>query len=165
MSNGVNQSQFYMWRTLFAVAHADDIVTDEEIEFMAHILTDIDFSDEQTKTLKDDIMNAKDVEFMFEGITNSDDRVRFFDLARDLVWVDGVFDNAEQSVMIKLHQKHFKDTNVDDLIGKVPLTLEDDPANTLRAKGHSYGSPKPKHSIKDALFSFRERFINLIDRD
>ena len=39
----VSESRFYMWRTLFSVAHADNVVTDEEIAFMAHILEDINF--------------------------------------------------------------------------------------------------------------------------
>ncbi len=126
MSDGVNKSQFYMWRTLFAVAHADNIVTDEEIEFMAQILDEVDFSDEQVSILKDDIMNAKNVEDMFDGITEEADRVRFFDFARDLVWVDGDFGSEEQSVMIKLYQAHMKGTDVDKLVGTVSLELEEE---------------------------------------
>lgn len=165
MTQGVNQSQFYMWRTLFAVAHADNIVTDEEIEFMAHILEDVQFSDEQTEILKDDILNAKDVELMFKNVTDQNDRVHFFDLARDLVWVDGDFGDEEQSVMIKLHRQHFKNTNVDDLIGHVPLSLEDDPQHKLRAPDHKRQPPRKHNTVKDALFSFRRRFLGLIDRD
>ena len=45
----VSESRFYMWRTLFAVAHADNVVADEEVEFMAHILEDVEFSDHQTE--------------------------------------------------------------------------------------------------------------------
>ena len=55
MSDFVSESQFYMWRTLFAVAHADSIVADEEVAFMASVLNDINFTPEQTEVLKDDI--------------------------------------------------------------------------------------------------------------
>lgn len=127
MSDGISQSQFFMWRTLFAVAHADNIVTDEEIAFMAHVLEDIDFSEEQTAILKDDIGNPKDIEMMFRGITEQEDRSKFFDFARDLVWVDGDFGTEEQSVMIKLFREHFQNTDVEKLVGQVRLEFEDDP--------------------------------------
>ena len=163
MDSDVNHSQFHMWRTLFAVAHADNIVTDEEIEFMSHVLTDVAFSEEQTKILKDDIINAKDVELMFKNVTSADDRAQFFDLARDLVWVDGDFGAEEQSVMIKLHRQHFKSTNVDELIGRVPLKFEDDESESLRAPTHKKYGTRKKPSIKDAIYSFRNKFIDLLD--
>ncbi|MGH1377215.1 MAG: hypothetical protein ACRBB3_00175 [Alphaproteobacteria bacterium] len=125
-SNEMSESRFYMWRTLFAVAHADDVVTDQEIEFMAHILEDIDFTIEQTAILKDDISNPKDVEEMFRGMNSVDDRKEFFDFARDLVWVDGEFGEPEQGVMVNLLQKHLKDVDFDDLVGNVSLQFEDD---------------------------------------
>lgn len=127
----VSESRFYMWRTLFSVAHADNVVTDEEIEFMAHILEDINFSDEQTTLLKDDIVNPKNVEDMFRGMTDQHDRKEFFSFARDLVWVDGDFGAQEQSVMIKLLQNHFKDIDFDELVGSVALEFEEDTSRVV----------------------------------
>lgn len=160
MTSGVSESQFYMWRTLFAVAHADDVVTKEEVEFMAHVLEDVNFSEEQTAVLKDDIVNAKDIEQMFEGITNQDDRTRFFELARDLVWIDGDFGSAEQGVMIRLFQNHFRQTDVDDLIGKVKLELEDDPQPPFNARNEQTDY-KPGRS---AVMSFKDRFLSLLGK-
>ncbi|PCI56146.1 MAG: hypothetical protein COB36_05025 [Alphaproteobacteria bacterium] len=122
----VSDSRFYMWRTLFSVAHADNVVTDEEIAFMAHILEDIDFSDEQTTILKDDITHPKNVEDMFRGMTDQNDRKEFFSFARDLVWVDGDFGTQEQNVMVKLLQSHFEDIDFDELVGSVALEFEED---------------------------------------
>lgn len=155
MGQGVSESRFYMWRTLFAVAHADNVVTDEEIEFMAHVLEDIDFSDQQTTILKDDIVNAKNIIEMFKGITTQEDRMKFFEFARDLVWVDGDFGSEEQSVMIKLAQMHFEKTNVDDLIGKITLELEDEPKEEVSDHdddGHSSG-------LRHMLSAFKDRFL------
>lgn len=159
MGTGVSESQFYMWRTLFAVAHADEIVTKEEIEFMAHVLEDVNFSDEQTSILKDDIVNAKDIEMMFKGITDQDDRVRFFDFARDLVWVDGDFGSAEQGVMVKLFQDHFRQTNVDELIGKVRFELEEDsqPERSVPQNHNSDGDA----GLRGALAAFQRRFLRM----
>lgn len=163
MDTKVSESQFYMWRTLFAVAHADDIVTKEEVEFMAHVLEDVDFTDEQTAILKDDIVNAKDIEQMFKGITSQDDRVRFFEFARDLVWVDGDFGEAEQSVMIKLFQDHFRKTNVDELIGKVTLELEDEHVqdNNFNIGNNPFNKDA---GLRGAISAFQRRFLDLFGR-
>lgn len=153
--NGINESEFFMWRTLFSVAHADNIVTDEEIEFMAQILGDVNFSDEQTKMLKDDIVNPKDAHKMFNGVTDQNDRIQFFEFARDLVWVDGDFGSEEQSVMLHLYQKHLKETNVDELIGKTSLELEDEPC-----RQSDLSECKPHDgSLHAMLTSFRNCFV------
>ncbi len=158
---GVPKSRFHMWRTLFAIAHADNIVTEEEIAFMAHVLEDIKFSDAQTAILKDDIHVPKDAEEMFRGITSQSDRIEFFEFARDLVWVDGDFGSEEQSVMIKLYQAHFKDTKVDELIGTVGLEFEEEPtfANISAAKsGKSSG-------LKEMISSFSRNFLGSRSND
>lgn len=151
-----------MWRTLFAIAHADNIVTEEEIAFMAHVLEDIKFSDAQTSILKDDIHVPKDTEKMFQGISDQNDRIEFFEFARDLVWVDGDFGSEEQSVMIKLYQAHFKDTKVDDLIGTVGLELEEE---------RSYVQPRQarqdekSNSLKEMITSFSRSFLGKRSND
>tara|TARA_R110001592_G_scaffold79054_5_gene236794 strand:- start:10992 stop:11471 length:480 start_codon:yes stop_codon:yes gene_type:complete len=155
MNSVVNESAFYMWRTLISVAHADNIVTDEEIEFIAQMMENIDFSDEQTAILKDDILNAKDVSEMFTGVTSQKDRIQFFEFARDLVWVDGDFASEEQSVMIQLYQQHMQETDVDELIGHISLELEEDsvPTNLNRR-------PDKKTGFRKFLSSFRGSFSN-----
>jgi len=158
---GVSKSRFHMWRTLFAIAHADNIVTEEEIAFMAHVLEDIEFSDAQTAILKDDIHVPKDAEEMFKGITSQNDRIEFFEFARDLVWVDGDFGSEEQSVMIKLYQAHFKDTKVDDLVGTIGLELEDDQSFVAArpAKAAKNGG------LKDMISSFSRNFLSSRSND
>jgi len=124
--NEIDESHFYMWRTLFAVVHVENTATEEEIEFMVHVLDKLNFSDQQTEVLKKDIYQAQDAQEMFNGVTEHKDRTEFFECARDLVWVDDDFDSGEQSVMIKLHQDHIKRTNVDEMVGGVSLELEED---------------------------------------
>lgn len=153
MKRDITDSQLHIWRTLFAVAHADDIVTDEEVQFMAHVMEEVDFTEEQLIILKDDISNPKNAKEMFYKITTREDRVKFFDLARDLVWADGDFDEAEQSVMVQLHQIHIKDTNMDSLIGKVSLELEEEPLNQKAT------APQEKKKGK-FLGLFKKRFSN-----
>ena len=154
MSDVVNPSRFFMWRTLFAIVHADNVVAQEEVQFMAHVLEGIQFTDVQTAILKDDIENPKDVNEMFEGITNVNDRVEFFEFARDLVWVDGDFGVEEQSVMVQLQKKHIASAQFEDLIGSVSLELEDDAPQTVVAM-----PVKKKPHLQKMLSSFGEMFL------
>ena len=155
MTGSVNESQFYMWRTLFAVAHADNVVTDEEIKFMAEILEEVQFTEEQTNILKDDIVNAKNISAMFAGITNPKDRIQFFEFARDLVWVDGDFASEEQSAMIDLYKQHMSDTTVDELVGKVSLELEDEQVSEDWQQ-HPEGK---ETGLISMLSAFKNRFL------
>jgi len=150
----VNDSEFYMWRTLFAVAHADNVVTEEEISFMAKILDDVRFTDEQTEILKDDIVSSKNVTAMFSGVTNPKDRVQFFEFARDLVWVDGDFASEEQSVMIDLYRQHMSGTTVDELVGNISLEFEEEPDTEGRRP-----CPQKKTGVMGMISAFKRSFL------
>lgn len=156
MNSNLTESKFHIWRTLFAVAHADNIVTDEEVKFMVHVMDEIEFSPEQSEILKDDLHNAKNAEAMFMKITDQGDREQFFELARDLVWVDGEFDEQEKTVMVNLHKIHIKDTNVDTLIGNVKLELEEDQGTVLPTET----SDSKKGGFLELMGMFKKRFSN-----
>lgn len=154
MKDRISESQFYMWRALFAMAHADNVVTDEEIRYMAEVMEDIPFSEEQQKTLNDDIKNPKDIIQMFDGIKDARDQAKFFKFAQELVWVDGDYGKKEQEIMLQLIQAHVKTTNLDELIGSVNLEFDEE--------GISLGDPasgRTPPSKKKIVFSFREQFF------
>lgn len=142
----ITESQFYMWRTIFSLAHADDVVTDQEIRFMVEALEDIPFSEEQRIALTGDIAEPQNIEVMFGKISETKDQAAFFELARKIVWIDGDYGKEERDILLKLKELHVKSTNVDELVGTVELELEDD---------SGYGD----QTIKDAIFSFRDDFL------
>jgi len=152
--NGVTESQFYMWRTLFAVAHADNIVTGEEVRFMAEALEDIPFSDAQRAMLNEDTSKPQDIEMMFHGISDVHDQAAFFKFAHELVHIDGDYGVEEQQVMLKLKELHLQATNLDDLVGSVSLELEGDGGGQ-----NPFGKTTQKKSFKDAVYSFRDAFL------
>lgn len=152
--SGITESQFYMWRTLFAIAHADNVVTDEEVRFMTEALEDIPFSEEQQKILKDDISEPKDIVEMFEKISSSKDQAEFFNFARELVWVDGDYGSEEQEIMLKLKRLHIQSVNVDDLVGNIGLQLDSDSVSAPEKT--DTGRVNNKKSI---IYSFRDRFL------
>lgn len=126
MDEGLPESKFYMWRTLFAVAHADNILTDEEVRFMSEALTDLSLSPAQRETLMQDIYQPKDIVEMFENISEAQDQAKFFAFARKLVWVDGDYGPEEQEIMLKLKEIHLKNFDLEDIMDEVELELDEE---------------------------------------
>lgn len=148
---GITDSQFYMWRTLFALAHADDVVTDEEISFMAKVMEDLPFSGEQSEMLKADAQEAQDIEKMFLGITDVQDQAAFFKFAHELVHIDGDYGAEEQAIMLRLKELHVRVANIDDLVGSVSLELETDFETQDRVDG--------RPPFEKIIHSFRDQFL------
>ena len=163
MDSGVPESEYYMWRTLFAVAHADNKVTDEEVRFMAAALADVNFSDEQREQLQKDASNAQDIEDMFIKITDVKDQAAFFKFAHELVHIDGDYGAEEQQVMLRLKELHVQHADVDSLIGSVSLSLDDGGAPS---EGESvFDSGVPPKKFKDRIYSFRDAFVSKLKED
>jgi len=154
MAEALNDSQFYMWRTLFAVAHADHVVTDEEVRFMAEAMEDVPFSDEQLAVLSEDVKNPQNVEVMFAGVSDIKDQAAFFKFAHELVHIDGEYAAEEQAVLLRLKETHLQNTNLDELIGGVSMELEEDEDSEP-----VFANTQQKKSFKDAVFSFRDAFL------
>lgn len=122
----MSESQFYMWRAIFALAHADHVVTAEELDFMQGILQSESFTPDQKAVLEKDITEPQDITKMFMSIAEEEDRSHFFYFARMLCWSDGDFDEQEQKIMLTLKSVHVRNTDVDAMIGNVDMQLDDD---------------------------------------
>lgn len=148
----VSESQFYMWRTLFALAHVDRYVSNDELRFMVEALEDVPFLEDQITILKQDIKEPQDVFEMYQNIKDDTDRIEFFRFAHDMVWADGDFGPEEQKIMLKLQEEQVRRTDVSDLVGKVKLTLEGE---------LDFDAPRSprKKDTKKIIHSFRERFL------
>lgn len=101
-TNGVSESKFNMWRAVFAMAHADGIVTGEEEELLREFLSNTGFSDEQKNVLERDIMIPQQAGDFFHEITEQSDRDRFFYYARLISWCDGDFGKQEKQILDNL---------------------------------------------------------------
>ena len=149
---GVSDSEFHMWRALFAMVHGDGIVTEEEQEFMWKAIEDNNFSENQLYTLKQEITEPAGIDLMFRLITEPEDRSRFFDLARVLCWCDGDFDEQEQMIISRLKRIHLKTVNFEEIIGQVELELEDS-----KPRVQEYVAEEPeKRSLFQKLFSRKD---------
>ena len=148
MSGQITESQFYMWRAIFALAHADDVVTEEELRFMSEVLEDIPFSDEQKMVLKQDATEEQSVEVMFKKITDPVDQAEFFKFASKLAHIDGDFGEEEQEVMLRLKRLHLENVDIDSLIPKVSLEFDED----------NIVDEAP--DFKKAVTSYRQQFLD-----
>ncbi|MCB1721440.1 MAG: TerB family tellurite resistance protein [Rhodospirillales bacterium] len=102
MLGGVSESRFYMWRAVFALAHIDRVVTDEEKALAGRYLESVPFSEEQKAVLRQDLIDAQDIEEMFEQIDDPADQSEFFGFARLMVWCDGDFDQQEEEIFDRI---------------------------------------------------------------
>lgn len=125
-SAGVSESTFYMWRAVFAMAHADDVVTAEEKKYLHGILANEPFCAEQKRILEKDIDTPQDVANMFVKVEDQHDRSQFFYHARMLVWSDGDFGEQEQKIIMRLKQTHVRTVDFDQIIKDLDLSLDEE---------------------------------------
>jgi len=124
-TSGLSNSRFHMWRAIFALSHADDVVTNDELKFMHNILETERLSGPQRHVLEREIHEPQDTAEMFMKIGDQEDRSQFFYFARMLCWSDGNFDEQEQKIMLKLKSIHVRNVNIDEMIEKSDLAIDD----------------------------------------
>lgn len=124
--SGMSDSRFHMWRAVFAMAHADDVVTVEEKKYLKDILNGESFNEEQKSILERDIDTAQDIAEMFLKIEDQNDRSQFFYHARMLVWSDGDFGEQEQKIIMRLKQNHVRTVDFNEILENLDLSLDED---------------------------------------
>ena len=98
----VSDSEFYMWRTLFALAFMDNVVSANEKELLKAYQSQALFSKRQLRVLHDDFMHPKDAVAMHSQITDPQDKARFCALARVLLWCDGDPERQEREILRRM---------------------------------------------------------------
>lgn len=98
----ITESEFFMWRAIFAFAYVDNILSVEEQELLNSYLAKVPFSNAQRIILKDDLRNPKDVSDLYGHITRSEDKTRFCVLARALAWCEGDVTEQEKAILKKM---------------------------------------------------------------
>jgi hypothetical protein len=98
-SSGVPESEFNMWRAVFAFSLVDRILTVEEQSLLSGYLSSVPFSPGQKDVLLNDFKYPHDVEKFYNLIEAEKDRIRFCELARALVWSKGDMDLQEKIIL------------------------------------------------------------------
>ena len=103
----LTDSEFYMWRTIYALSFADNFLANEEVCFMSEKLEELDLSSEQKKILQKDIHSPKDPMSMYREIKSEKDKKELFHQAYSLFWIDGVF-HPDEMGMLKILKDEFE---------------------------------------------------------
>jgi len=110
-------SEFYMWRALFAFAMADGELTAAELDLLHEYKEYVHFSAHQLQILHDDFLAPKHPEDMYKKITADEDKHRFCIMARALAWSEGDLGKQEERILkhvsclnSKEHSDVFQDT-------------------------------------------------------
>jgi hypothetical protein len=99
---GIHQSEFAMWRAVFAFTYVDNVLSLEEQELLHTFLKKVSFSREQLDILKKDLAEPKDVVTFYKQITRAEDKERFCILARAIVWCEGDMHEQERAILKKV---------------------------------------------------------------
>ena len=100
--SGISESDFYMWRAVFAFTYVDNVLSLEEQELLQTYLARVPFSKDQLNTLKQDLREPKDVVGLYKKITRAEDKERFCILARAIVWCEGDMLEQERAILKKV---------------------------------------------------------------
>ncbi len=120
----ITESRFYMCRTLLALIHSDFKVTDDELEFIENLFTCLDLSENQKEILSREIGSPQNAQEMFRGITDPKDQETFFNLAYDLMIVDGDYNSREYEVIKLLQAEYDSSRGMQSGASEVDLVLE-----------------------------------------
>lgn len=97
-----SESEFFMWRALFAFAFSDNVMSDEEKRLLKNYQEDVVFSPAQLAILREDFAQPKPAEDLYLQITDHQDKLRFCALARALMWNGGSASRQEEDILVRV---------------------------------------------------------------
>ncbi len=159
----VTESQFYMWRAVFAMAHVDGRIRQPERDLMLEILNEFDFSTHQRAVLEADMDAPQDPMDMYRLIPSYEDKTKFFEFATQMVKVDGEFHVTEREVLSRIQRRHIYGVDVKSMVGHVELEIEGEEKKNNDPK-HAQEKPKkimytqPEDEKSGFLNAFKDVF-------
>jgi len=97
--NSVGTSQFYMFRCVIAMAHADHIITEEEQDYVMGFIEKLPFTPEQKLTLFADLEDKQDVATLLSHINEPKYRGQIVYFSRLLAYKDGNLHPKEEELL------------------------------------------------------------------
>lgn len=100
-------NKLYMWRCVVAMAHADDLMHENEQAYLLRMFSNMKaragLTGEQENILRDDVDNPKDIAKLLPHIVDPVYRSQVIYFARLLAYKDGVLQGEEEVLLEKLH--------------------------------------------------------------
>jgi uncharacterized membrane protein YebE (DUF533 family) len=151
--SSLNDSQFNMWRTIFAFSNADGVISEEEVIYLAKVLELVPFSEAQRNLLKSELREPPDITETFAKISDQDDRATFFHYARMLAWCDGDYASQEQELMTKLQRLQIESVDFEEMIETVRFSFDNEEQKNLALKEYQELTEKGREGVLKALAS------------
>lgn len=102
-----NNSKFYMWRCVTAMAHADGFVDRNEVDHLKGIFDKMfakeALNQEKYDVLINDLAEEQNISSLFAQINDPKYRAQVIHFARLLAYKDGEFSPSEEQLLKRLH--------------------------------------------------------------
>lgn len=127
----ITESRFHMWRTVFAVAHADRDVTPAERQYMTEVIESLELAPQQEEILRKDIFIPGDPFVLFKKISDLQDRNDFFKFSKQMIWSDDDYSAVEKRIIVRLKEMADQSLDLEDMVGSIELELEEEKKITV----------------------------------
>ena len=125
----LSDSAFHMWRCIIAVAHADGIVQDAELEHLKKIFSGMErdglLNADQREILGQDLVGPQNVSTLLKRVTSQEDRHQLVYAAALMAQTSGDLDPGEEEVIRKISAGTLGEAEVSQLLNDVRKALED----------------------------------------
>lgn len=122
----VGTGQFYMWRCVIALAHADGMVQQGERDYLSRVFGNMNLSDEQRRIFHSDMSAPQDIAQLLTHINEPEWRGQLVYFAGLLARADGVLDPQEDHILKKLRADQMSNLDMDQIRADVKKAVDNE---------------------------------------
>lgn len=122
----LSTAQFYMWRCVIALAHADGMVQQGERDYLSRVFGNMNLTDEQRRTFHSDMADAQDITQLLSHINEPEWRGQLVYFAGLLARADGVLDPQEDVILKKLRADQMSGLDMEQIRADVKKAVADE---------------------------------------
>lgn len=115
----IGHSQFYMWRCIIAIGHADGVMHEAERAYLNRIIGNMDragsLTEEQKKTFAEDMEKPQNIAELLKHINDPQWRGQLLYFGGLLARADGELHPDEDMLLKKLHAEHMATLDMDSI--------------------------------------------------
>jgi tellurite resistance protein len=125
----LSESAFYMWRCIVAVAHADGMVQDQELEYLNQVFAGMEkdsaLTAEQRQTLGEDLVTPQNIGTLLPHVTDHADHQHLVYTAALMAEANGELDPGEEEIIKRVAAGEMSDADLKQLLEDIRKTLAD----------------------------------------
>ncbi|MDE1153087.1 MAG: TerB family tellurite resistance protein [Micavibrio sp.] len=126
----ISNSQFYMWRCVIALAHADGMVQQAERDYINRVIAGMDrkngLTDEQKATFQRDLEVPQSISDLLTHINEPQWRGQLIYFGGLLARADGTLDPREDEILKKLRADQLNSLDLDRIRADTKVAVQDE---------------------------------------